>query len=1836
MPDLVFRVKMIGGQPVVQEMQSLDQAYKAVGTSGTQAMHEGEKAASTFGGALHGVKEMAAGLAVAFGGMQIAEQISHWTEKVIEFEESFARVTTLFEGSAAQYKELEKRLLNIGAEAGSASELAKTLYDVIQSGVSTVDSIAYVESAMKLAKTAFIDTASAVDLLKIAQNAYGKSTDQVGRSAETLFRILRTGGGIGAEELTKGLSRLAMTAAGLKVPLEDVGAALSTLKRFQIPAAQGAVILTTLFTKMSTEGSKLNKNLANLGVEVNASTFKNGGLARVLAKLGEVIQGDTELAQELGLQGKQMNAFLALAGQGAEVFTDQLVKMNEEGEHMIDAHERMEDTVSERWEKMINTVERSVLKNTKLIDDLKVAIVGLGNAIVFLTDNFQGLMLAFGGFLAMQKGASIVTAIATGTTTLAASITALIPLLASLGVAAAIFIVWKTYKDNVQALNDELERSGYVSKEAQENMKIYEEELKAMGVEISRGPNESLKAYMDRLTELKNLQSLKGKISFEGIPEIQIAAAEEGLKRVKGFTEEERKLLEEIQKKMKEGGAPAEDLAKKFELIQRAGKSADLFIKAYSEDIIKAAEASKIFGTELPPSIAGILDQAKAYEKAKEAAKDSIEVQKKYEEAVKEGDATMKKSVATLKENNLEGYAPLLERIREYTRDHLLAIGAVKDKSAAEVEANRTVEKLTDTLIKNKQELKNVANAERYTMEASIALKEEFRRLGLAVPIGSLGQLEDRLQQVKKDMEVLGIRNVAIEIEDAQKAYEDLMSDNTVPQWMKDDAFLAMLRKRAEGSEALSDQYYADLVKMAQSTDTVLRGKALPIWIEFAEKSKDISGKLSGPYEQDLIKIMSGTDKALKEKLLPMWEDYIKSCRDINGNLPPELDKLNNKIIKDAERASGKMEEVWQNQISTIFTDFSKGCADIIFEGKSMTETLKGIFKEFGKMVVRTFIEEMFNPVKELLRKMIHDIFKVFQGSGSTTGTGGGGGNIFSTIWGGIKNIFSGGGGGAASTSTAGLGGAEMGTGAMLMENAPGFGVLLPGAGAAATAGAAGAATATASSAKGLFGLPKGGIGGHGIGGAAGGLMTTAGVMLYMDSLKRKGVAGWAESIGGGAMAGLALGGPIGAAVGAAVGLVTRLIKLAIGKKADEAGAMEVARDFGGVSVSKDQFKSYFEGIGLTEPQAYPIRKDISSAPKFLAEIAGPAAMAQGKMDAFLKSLEAVGTEWGTFNFRQAYEIGQLTGDWTELDKAYKDAFEHSSKLKETMPDWEDKLLMQGSATKKVAADFENLYKTWMEGGEYSQEFVDFLEKNKEALDEAAKSSSLFAKQLDIARQAAEAFKELGPLIEGFKSIKEGLDQLSPSADTMFDKFLKTGEITDEFRAKIVELGGDPALFEAVAAAGQAANKFEILCQQFRDTGVASDELRSMIKDLGGDLTALDNAAGLPKLMEALGSLNDFQAGLNEILPDLNPLQEILDGIWNKDTWQRLQDMGFDPSKFVTITDLIKYEKGWDAAVDDFYNKTEKVWDETKQKYVDKWAGLKKGGLVEQALSKYGGAEGQLALKRYYEQGVNTISPALLDKVKGNIDDTFRTERESLMDYLKTAGEGIQTQIDTLMQGVEDSFATVADKLNKTFMDAKDAVNGNLVLILANLDKQLKQQTDIVALAQTVLNTPTTTPTTTPELPITEPDYPGDEYGYGGYRVPGAARGGLISREGLAYLHSGELVMPSTQTAIVQQVDSLRELIESVAKAAGTGHQLPRPPVTVNQNVVQFPGRMPRPRTNEEGTSSITRDEDGTGDVHFHFEGAVITVNDIEQLIADMWERRYNRGGFKMIRNRAR
>ena len=134
----------------------------------------------------------------------------------------------------------------------------------------------------------------------------------------------------------------------------------------------------------------------------------------------------------------------------------------------------------------------------------------------------------------------------------------------------------------------------------------------------------------------------------------------------------------------------------------------------------------------------------------------------------------------------------------------------------------------------------------------------------------------------------------------------------------------------------------------------------------------------------------------------------------------------------------------------------------------------------------------------------------------------------------------------------------------------------------------------------------------------------------------------------------------------------------------------------------------------------------------------------------------------------------------------------------------------------------------------------------------------------------------------------------------------------------------------------------------------------------------------------------------------------------------------------IPIADLVTFIKGWPDAIKSF-QETGKI-----------------PSLMEQALWKFGGAQGTQALANY-AGGFNTITPTLLASVESGMNAAYSAERPNVISYLKTVTEPIQDKIDTLTEAVTTEFATVGLNISAAVMTARTAVSQDLFKIMQYL-----------------------------------------------------------------------------------------------------------------------------------------------------------------------------------------
>lgn len=572
------------------------------------------------------------------------------------------------------------------------------------------------------------------------------------------------------------------------------------------------------------------------------------------------------------------------------------------------------------------------------------------------------------------------------------------------------------------------------------------------------------------------------------------------------------------------------------------------------------------------------------------------------------------------------------------------------------------------------------------------------------------------------------------------------------------------------------------------------------------------------------------------------------------SSLPIALPGLD-EIHRVFEKVRDEQQKSYEEMSATVRKE-----TDGLFD--AITSRGKGAFTELGDWIEGIFLSRL----KRLFGNLILSI---------TNGFKGGLAGLLQGVVPGIPGI--GGISGTSSLASAGMG---------ILGTMGTMGLMVPGNAAIKTAAALG---------SGLFGgagmISAGLV--PGIGGSFGASLS------YLSS--GAGLFGSGGLFGLGAMT-MPL---IGGAIAAGTYGIPKLIGAIRGKTSEEAGAKEVTRDLG-IGYGKDAFAQFYQSLGLTESSSYGIRRDLIMSPKFLVEQALPIAEATGKMDELL-------TKLGKAGFRDAFELGRATGDWSELNRQFKEAFQNSTNLWKNLPDW----------------------------------------------------------QTELMAPAAHVKTEIEILTDSLTAMRDALLASVTPIQTIYDKFMATGEITAEFAAQIEKAGGS--------------------IEKFRDFANLNLQV-----------------AGL---QQSLGFIESLASSLKGLAPELDPIQQILSGTIGPEAFAALTAAGLDPSRFSGLSSLIGMQKSF-GGFKPFQSLTPEL---------------------RQALSQYGGEEGRLAIERY-GQGFNTIAEDLLASTKAAMDQAYQGAIKDALSYLGDAQKETSDKISELIKAIDESKMSIVEVLNRILL----------------------------------------------------------------------------------------------------------------------------------------------------------------------------------------------------------
>lgn len=364
---LTLRAQNLSGPAFRQLKKDLDE-YGAQITHVSQKTAQGSKEiTSSFAGAGKAGQDFSQGIAQGLGvavplsiGAAATAVAAFGVDAVkhfAAFEKAMRGVNSLLGLSGAEaeqsFKSMSAGIREFAVRMGvDATDAAKGLYQVISAGIPAgAEAFRVLEVASKAAVGGMTETSVAVDGLSSILNAYHLSADDAGKISDQMFQVVNRGK-VTFQQLSNEIGGVTPLAAQAGIGFGELGGAIATQTKQGLSAGQSITGLQQViqqYLKPSSEAADISKAL---GLQFDAAALKSKGLRGALEEASAAAGGDQEILARLFGSVEALRTVLALTGQNAQGFTEDIRGVSESAGAADLAFEEMNKSGARKFEEL--------------------------------------------------------------------------------------------------------------------------------------------------------------------------------------------------------------------------------------------------------------------------------------------------------------------------------------------------------------------------------------------------------------------------------------------------------------------------------------------------------------------------------------------------------------------------------------------------------------------------------------------------------------------------------------------------------------------------------------------------------------------------------------------------------------------------------------------------------------------------------------------------------------------------------------------------------------------------------------------------------------------------------------------------------------------------------------------------------------------------------------------------------------------------------------------------------------------------------------------------------------------------------------------------------------------------------------------------------------------------------------------------------------------------------------------------------------------------------------------------------------------------------------------
>lgn len=385
-----------GDERLAQELSDLQEEYDRLQRAEQQQNEALQRQQELSEKSAAAAQQLATTVGVAFSAIGAAAvgAFGLAIRSAADFDEAMRNVSTLIDTNVIDLGELSQAVLDLPPAFGSATEMAMGLYKAISAGITDPkEALEVLSQAAMFAKANLADMGSSIDFLTTVLNAYALDASDATHVTDVFTRAITLGKTTG-QELAQSMGMVIPVAANLKVPIEELAAALVVMTLQGIQTDHAVVSLNQVLTTFLSPTSQAKKLAKELGIELSATAIRTKGMRQAIADLAMRI----DRMNEGPLKDEAMSIFfgnvralrgiLALTGEQAERFNRILGDLRNSAGQTARDFGKQEEATNKVFHALLSNIGRLQIE---IGSQFLPAINSLLKGINFTIDRFRGM-----------------------------------------------------------------------------------------------------------------------------------------------------------------------------------------------------------------------------------------------------------------------------------------------------------------------------------------------------------------------------------------------------------------------------------------------------------------------------------------------------------------------------------------------------------------------------------------------------------------------------------------------------------------------------------------------------------------------------------------------------------------------------------------------------------------------------------------------------------------------------------------------------------------------------------------------------------------------------------------------------------------------------------------------------------------------------------------------------------------------------------------------------------------------------------------------------------------------------------------------------------------------------------------------------------------------------------------------------------------------------------------------------------------------------------------------------------------------------------------------------